>query len=257
MPSPSSQADRNKASRLRKKARLTAAERGWLDAYDGSRKRGRGGQSGPRAPHGAQEVPPPSPAIAPPPELAHAPTPAPAPAATPGMVPVDFGGAPMGAPLPIPPPAPNLGSGPSAPLPGDTAPGSVPTPHVCNVGKDCPACRSQTSGALVCSATGKKVWPPMSEAGAEAMAAVIFAGLGFVLQFFRDDRRIIMPSADERRMLAGALREVAYRRASWVGAVDDLFALFGALGRYTIRAMNEPQKQLPPKDPSQQEEKKP
>lgn len=95
-------------------------------------------------------------------------------------------------------------------------------------------------GAQVCGETGRKVWPPMSEEGAEALAGTILAIIGLAIRFFRPDRRLIPPSKEERKQLGGALREMALRRASWMGAFDDLLAVAFGLSRYTMRALREP-----------------
>jgi hypothetical protein len=94
---------------------------------------------------------------------------------------------------------------------------------------------------MVCVATGEKVWPPMSEEGAKAMAAMV---LGIVAIVVRVGRRIatgtespiVQPTAAEIASMGRALREVTYRRASYMGAGDDIFALAWAVGAFSLRA---------------------
>jgi hypothetical protein len=207
--------ERAKATRIRRRLAsgdIRDGEANWLDDYE----RRTSGAPSRRAP--------------PPPTSAPAPALAPAPASTPtqdsGMVELDFS-------------SPGTASG------DGTETGSPSPQPKCTIA-NCPACK-QESGALVCGSTGKRVWPPMSEAGAKAMASLVLAGLAFCLRFMREDRRIIPPTDREREQLAKAIREVAHRRASWVGAFDDLFALAFSLGAYTTRAIREPS-QLPPPD---------
>lgn len=106
--------------------------------------------------------------------------------------------------------------------------------------KDCPECTVKRGG-YKCSVTGKTVFPPMSAAGSEALAATLCAIIGTVIRFFRPDRRIIQPNKEEIKALGAALREVSFRRASWMGAWDDLFALASGVGRFAWRALGEPQ----------------
>jgi hypothetical protein len=94
---------------------------------------------------------------------------------------------------------------------------------------------------MTCVATGERVYPPMSEEGAKAMAAMV---LGLVAVVVRIGRRIatgteapvIAPTAAEVAQMGRALREVTYRRASYMGAGDDLFALAWAVGAFSLRA---------------------
>lgn len=80
----------------------------------------------------------------------------------------------------------------------------------------------------------------MSEAGAKGFASLVLSGLTWLLRMFREDRWVPTPTTKERDELAKALRELALRRASWLGAVDDIIAVAFLLGAFTMRVMNEP-----------------
>lgn len=109
--------------------------------------------------------------------------------------------------------------------------------------KDCPACASKGKappGGIVCVATGKKVYPPMSKAGARAMASTLLYIIGTAVKFFRKDKAFIKPTDREVEELADALREVASRRMGALGMFDDIFALGKAFAQYGIRAGSAP-----------------
>lgn len=102
---------------------------------------------------------------------------------------------------------------------------------------DCPACRAAT-GPAICGTTGKRVWPPMSEAGAEGMAKGLLFIIGLVASVIRKEP-VPPPTDRDIKQVGRALREVALRRASWVGAFDDLIALTAGISGYTRRALTE------------------
>lgn len=89
------------------------------------------------------------------------------------------------------------------------------------------------------------MWPPMSEDGAQAMAGMLLGLIGLAARFFRDDKHLVKPTQDEIRRLGRAIRETALRRASWMGAFDDLLALAFVSGGYMRRALTEKPPTLP------------
>lgn len=108
---------------------------------------------------------------------------------------------------------------------------------VCTI-ENCSACRG-TKGAQRCAVTGKLVWPPMTEGGSQMLATALLLGLSALARMFRKDGKTVMPTNRERDDLALALKEVAERRASWLGAGDDLGALLFFAWRYGQRAISE------------------
>ena len=227
-------ADRVRASRLRRRPELTAEDRAWLDAYELAhppRVTVRRVPAPERAHHPAASPPAaaPTPAGHPSPATAHDGAPAPAPAAPPSS----------SAPSSAASSAPEASAWRTIDFGAPQAAAIVPV-EVCKI-PDCPACRRAKGTGAVCVATGVKVWPPMSEEGAKAMAAAV---LGVVAVLVRVGRRVatgadapvVAPTAGEVAQLGRALREVTYRRASYMGASDDLFALAWALGAFSMRA---------------------
>ena len=225
-------ADRVRASRLRKKTAPTPEERAWLDAYELAHP--------PRV--RVIRSPPAS-------ERAHHPALSPPAAASTqadSLPPTVPDGAP--APAPAGGPAPSTVSTPPEATAWRTidfgaaqAPGTAIVPaEACKI-PDCPACRRVKGAAAICPSTGERVWPPMSEEGARAMAAAM---LGVIAVVVRVGRRIatgveapmVTPTATEIASMGRALRETAYRRASYMGAGDDLFALAWAVGAFGMRA---------------------
>lgn len=105
----------------------------------------------------------------------------------------------------------------------------------------CPACRG-FKGGKICGPTGRRVFPPMDDDGAEGFASFILTLIGAAVKFFRDDRRFIPPTAEEKRRFARALKKIAARRewAMWMGAIDDLVGAARSIGGYGARALNEP-----------------
>ena len=223
-------ADRVRASRLRRRAELSPEDRAWLDSYERDHPSVRVRRSPPA------------------PERAHHPA-----ASPPAAAPYQGASLPPAAPDGAPAPAPAYPASAAAPAPAaeptawrtidfgapQTAAAIVPV-EACKI-PDCPACRAQKGAGMTCVATGERVYPPMSEEGAKAMAAMV---LGVVAVVVRVGRRIatgtespvVAPTAAEVAQMGRALREVTYRRASYMGAGDDLFALAWAVGAFSLRA---------------------
>jgi hypothetical protein len=115
--------------------------------------------------------------------------------------------------------------------------------------KDCPACAKKRgegdAGVQICAATGDRVYPPMSDVGARLLAGAILAMVGIAIRMLRADRQLVAPTAKETADFGLAIREVARRRASWMGAYDDLTALVGTGAVYMRRAATEPAKGAP------------
>lgn len=115
----------------------------------------------------------------------------------------------------------------------------APSPNRCTI-KDCPACARELSGdggVQICAATGKKVYPAMTTAGSEVIARSLLATTGLLIRMYRPDRTLVPPNQTEVKNTGEALRSVAYRRASWIGAYDDIAALVGSMGMYSGRAL--------------------
>lgn len=213
MSSAASASERVRAARLRKLARpLTPPERAWLDTYERAHPRARTA---------------PSPAVvdaAPDPSTAPSSTAAPSPSspAEASFKVLDFSEpaelATVG--------EHDQGEGGACPIP------------------DCPACR-RAQGGMVCTTTGARIWPKMSEDGARGLASSLLGIAALLARFMGKD---VTPTKQEIDSLAKAVREAAYRRASWAGAGDDIFALAFVLGAFGMRAMNAPP--LRPSSPS-------
>lgn len=128
-----------------------------------------------------------------------------------------------------------------------SAPGA-PAP-TCSI-PNCPQCKSIV-GSQECAVTGGRVWPPMSIQSGRSMASMILGLIGLALKFFRKDKFYVAPTKEEKEMLAEALVLVQHRRASWIGAFDDLIQLGGAIGGYSTRALAT----KPPKDDADKDKK--
>jgi hypothetical protein len=79
----------------------------------------------------------------------------------------------------------------------------------------------------------------MSEAGAEALAGAVLACIGFAISLFRKDKHFVKPTELEIKKFGKHIREMALRRASWVGAIDDIMAVVFVGGGYSMRALNQ------------------
>lgn len=132
------------------------------------------------------------------------------------------------------------------PEPSAAAPASpgAPAAHPQCTIDNCPHCKNVRS-ARICGTTGKRVWPPMGKFVAKMWAKWILNGLSWALRVLRADKHLVKPTAEERDELAEGIREVQHRRISFLGAIDDLVQVGGALSEYTIRAALTP----PPKPP--------
>lgn len=220
-------ADRQKAVRLRKKepGKLSPEDSAWLDSYSASTK-GRGRPPKTRSEPTVYTQPMTTQSVEVKPPSAEMPPPAAVPIADkPPTATIDFG-----APQPAPPVAPLV------------------APQQCNI-PNCPACRA-AQGPAICLTTGKRVWPPMSEAGSEALAGAILSAIGFAISLFRKDKHFVKPTTDEIKRFGKHLREMALRRASWMGAIDDILAVFFVGGGYSVRALNQKPPKLEPSNDS-------
>lgn len=205
-------AERNRASRLRGKLRqgrvLAPAERSWFDEY-----MARVGKARVEPDDAAEREPAPRPVA---PESAdRAAEPAVAiPDAQATTTTIRTWGASLAPPSPQEPVA-------------------VPSPK-CDV-PDCPACRGAVGGR-VCSVTGRRVWPKMSDAGARAQANVVLGlvRMGVTLTVGESPDK---PTKEQIGKMADAIQEISYRRASWLGAFDDLFMAAEALGDYGVHSI--------------------
>jgi hypothetical protein len=77
----------------------------------------------------------------------------------------------------------------------------------------------------------------MTEDGSRGLASGMLGLLSFVARLFGKD---VTPEKHEIETLGRALSQVAYRRASWVGGGDDIFALAFALGAFAFRVKAAP-----------------
>lgn len=229
--------DRQRAAAIRKKgARATATDRAWLRAYT-ERKKAAALERAAADAAASDAAPQPEYLVEPPPP-------------EPRREPPVWTKAPEAPPPPAEPPPPEPGAPSSS-----SSSSSTSSPHdppfvatACDI-KDCPACRA-ANGTRLCKVTGERVWPPMSESGSRGLAEAILAGLAFVIAIgarLVTGRAHRVVKADEREVdeLARALRDIALRRASWMGAVDDLFGALFVVSTYSTRAYREGSRPLP------------
>jgi hypothetical protein len=199
------QAERNRASRLRAKLRagnaLSSDETRWLADYDGAPS------SDPQpspSPHVATHAPPVH--DAPPPQ--HAP---PASSSAAPDVLVDFG-SPVTAIVPV-----------------------APTGPRCSI-KDCPEC-AKAKGGERCGTTGAVVHPPMDMDAALGLADMVNGAIGLLARMIRSDGATPpRPNDADRTRMARALQLFLYRRAGGTGQYGDILMMIGALGTYGARA---------------------
>lgn len=197
-----SDADRNRAARIRKKGNLASPEeRSFLSAFEAAKSpnvfRSRPLQAGP------------------------------APVSNPSPAPVQPVAAERHLRLVPPPPAGHvdIDFGHSATEPHTKeALEQIATVHggVCPAGPDCPRCRA-VAGAIKCGTTGERVWPKMTEDGARGLAGGILGAVVMIARMFGKD--VSAPTQDEINRFAMALRDVIYNRAGAIGAHDDLYAI--------------------------------
>lgn len=233
------QADRNKASRIRRaiaKGKTVSPERvQWLAEYDARKQRG--GRpvvhTPPAAPEPAQceEVrPAPAlqrPAVPRPAETSHE-SPAGGQHAAASRESVESGFLPL------------IFDDSSAPDSApDNAPNSAPdsTPSACPI-QDCPECRKLV-GAAVCGQTGKHVWPPMAKESAQVLASAILAFIAIAARFMRKDGHFVAPNARDRALATEAVRALQRERFTGIGANNDIMLAIAALTSFGSRAMTE------------------
>lgn len=200
-------ADRNRAARIRKKGNLAIPEeRDWLRIYEAARAPNRFVAKPLQVAASSPAPPPASPQpVAPERHLRLVPPP------PNGHVDIDFGT-----------PQASL-----APMRMHSASCSIP---------DCPRCRA-VAGAMTCEATGERVWPRMTEDGARGMAGAILGAIALVARMLGKD---VTPTQEEIERLARALRETIYQRAGALGAGDDLYALGWFMLLFGARIYNAP-----------------
>lgn len=98
---------------------------------------------------------------------------------------------------------------------------------VCTI-KDCPKCKV-VSGAQICGVTGEKVWPPIDDTEAQAVAGMFTGAMTVGARYLRSDKAVIIVPIERRNVLAIAIKRFAHRRFNALGAVADILALFVAL----------------------------
>jgi hypothetical protein len=103
--------------------------------------------------------------------------------------------------------------------------------------KDCPHCAPST--AIVCGVTGKTIYPPMGKETSEAYAGMGLSIVGLMIRYWRDDRRLIKPTDQEKKSMGTAIREIQRRRFNVLGAADDLMLFVIVLSGYFRRASTE------------------
>lgn len=126
-----------------------------------------------------------------------------------------------------------------SPDPGPTPRTESGEPHdtsACPI-KDCPKCKS-VRGAMVCATTGERVWPRMTEHGAEGMAGGVLGMLVVLARVFLGRDVTILES--ETKALAKPLREIVFYYGGPVGAAGDFFALAGVLLGFGMRVAAAP-----------------
>lgn len=134
-------------------------------------------------------------------------------------VPIDFG-----------PPPGSVGASPPA---GALAPAGGPASAKCS-NPQC-SCNKGAWGAYVCPVTGAKTWPPMDPEVAEAAGETLLRGIAFVVFLVRKVK--VVPTEREISRLGKSIKLIQERRASWLGAVDDLVMFGSVVGGFTIRAV--------------------
>lgn len=111
---------------------------------------------------------------------------------------------------------------------------------------DCPGCTQgfteSALGGTVCKITGKRWWPPMEEETALEYAKAALKFIGWIIKLFRKDKQFVEPKETEIKALARGIRLFQMKRASWLGAFDDLVLIAGSVGGYGARAVNAPVK---------------
>lgn len=197
--------DRNTAARFRKavaNGTATDIQRGWLANYDANK--GSPGRK-PRdvAQYGAPMTQP----------IATPPAPVNAPPTAPGPVTIDFG---------------------APPDPGQALAPVVDTSTMCSE-PNCPACRGNM-GARRCVATGKLVFPPMSEDSAKTLAGALLYGIAFLAKMVRKDKLWTPPEAADTAKLAKAICDIQRNHFTWIGAGYEFFAFIGAVSSFGGRA---------------------
>jgi hypothetical protein len=237
--------ERTTASRLRRFIRngkkITAAERDWLKDYDATKDKTKVPRKhAPRPAEPAEAWAP----IADAPELGRDLEPKPAAPEPPELdddeldddeLDDDELGSAFAAGGASTPAAP---AAPSSKAPELPAAPPVPTDG-CPLGPHCPECqRARTQ--LSCTTTGRRVYPPMSDFGANGLAGIILAGMMFGAGVARPDHHRVEPTKWELEETAKAIRTVAYRRAPALGEVDDLLALGWLVANIGARMMREP-----------------
>jgi hypothetical protein len=84
----------------------------------------------------------------------------------------------------------------------------------------------------------------MDPAAAEMMARGMLWLVGTGIKMSRSDKLYTEPSGAEKAQLAKGLVIMQARRASWIGAVDDILLVAGALGGYSVRAVVAPKQEV-------------
>lgn len=119
----------------------------------------------------------------------------------------------------------------------ETPPAPVdPTEHASCTIKDCVHCKQLAGAVGQCGATGKVVWPKMSEDvarvwGGAAMGAMATGGI-MARKLLGKSAEVIPPRDEDKARMAKAVQEVTYRRANFIGAIDDIVLAVGAVGTY-------------------------
>lgn len=219
-------AERKQASRYRaREATLTAEERQWLAAYDGSK-----GES-PIRPRVSPQVQ--SAAPAPPPRQVQAPAPPPQPVMAPSV-----------APPQAPPPVEQVtqrvldfGTDAAPPTIDPAAPGTSLAPKGGACG--CLACKRRAGAGVVrCLVTGETVSPALSLDGAKGIASGLMGLLSLGARMFRGVD--VKAESHEVTALAKAMVSMSERREQlgFVGQWDDLFAFAFVLISFLARLWN-------------------
>jgi hypothetical protein len=99
---------------------------------------------------------------------------------------------------------------------------------------NCPRCRA-LDGSYVCATTGLRVWPPISVESSMSAASLILGTIALSVAWGTKQMPVV-PSEDEIRSMAAAVRVTATRRFPMAGRWDDLLAIGWCFYAFTRRA---------------------
>jgi hypothetical protein len=133
---------------------------------------------------------------------------------------------------------------PATSTPAPITPAPSFNEQLCDI-PNCSGCRI-AKGWPVCKATGLKVYPPMSENGAETAGNALLAGLMLLARMARKDHAAIEPTEFHKEAMRDGTKLMIERRMPAVAAYDDWLQVGGAAVGYFVHAVNAPNPNPPP-----------